>query len=286
MRTPPEHPAPAKGASLTEQVARIICAHVYVRRGPNAPKTTDVERRAAAEIAALYEARIAALEAERDEALRRAAPISKGGPGPRREAAKKLLCDICACSAEVEPASLDLPHVVADCLEPLETLLAERDACLFMSQQAAKYAGRDGHDILDAIGEKHVALAKARDAEAKAAALTQKWDALQADNARLAGELEKEDVAHLRTIDQRDHAEEMLSKAYSLVTGRIPEWSNLFGYTEALDDITEASEALRSTAEFAQQHPLIHKALELLRSTASGRAGQAGRGPEGPGGAS
>jgi hypothetical protein len=116
--------------------------------------------------------RLRLAEAERDEARKRAAPIAPGGPGPRRDAAKKLLCDVCACAAESD--SLDLPHVITDCIEPLETLIFERDACLFMSQEAHKYAGRDGHDILDAIGEKHAALARALSSEQRVRVLEEK----------------------------------------------------------------------------------------------------------------
>jgi hypothetical protein len=39
-----------------------------------------------------------------------------------------------------------------------------------------------------------------------------------------------EEKSHLQTIDERDRAEEALSQAYFLITGRSPEWSNLFGY--------------------------------------------------------
>jgi hypothetical protein len=49
--------------------------------------------------------------------------------------------------------------------------------------------------------------------------------------------LAHEEKAHLHTIDQRDAAEEALSKAYALVMGEYPTWSNLFGYADALEDI-------------------------------------------------
>jgi len=53
-------------------------------------------------------------------------------------------------------------------------------------------------------------------------------------------DLEREERAHGVTIDQRDAAESALSEAYLIVTGQPPEWSNRFGYREALDDIRSA----------------------------------------------
>jgi len=51
-----------------------------------------------------------------------------------------------------------------------------------------------------------------------------------------------------KLIDERDRAEEALSQAYYLVIGRSPEWSNLFGHAEALEEIEEACEVLRKAA--------------------------------------
>ena len=51
----------------------------------------------------------------------------------------------------------------------------------------------------------------------------------------------------LQVIDQRDKAEESLSQAYYLITGRSPEWSNLFGHEEALEEIDDAQTTLRKT---------------------------------------
>ncbi len=50
-------------------------------------------------------------------------------------------------------------------------------------------------------------------------------------------------------LDQRDRAEEALSQAYYLITGRSPEWSNTFGHDEALEDIKDAQELLRKAAK-------------------------------------
>ena len=54
---------------------------------------------------------------------------------------------------------------------------------------------------------------------------------------RLEAAAAKEEAAQLQLIDQRDGAEDALSRAYMLVTDRPAEWSNVFGYADALDDI-------------------------------------------------
>lgn len=52
----------------------------------------------------------------------------------------------------------------------------------------------------------------------------------------------------LKIIDKRDQAEEAMSQAYYLITGRSPEWSNKFGYPEALEDIGDVIAALKALA--------------------------------------
>ena len=57
--------------------------------------------------------------------------------------------------------------------------------------------------------------------------------------------LAEEEKAHEQTVTERDEAEEALSQAYYLIVGRSPEWSNLFGHEQALEDINDAQYALR-----------------------------------------
>lgn len=58
---------------------------------------------------------------------------------------------------------------------------------------------------------------------------------------------------HLQTINERDVAEEAFSQAYYLITGKSPEWSNLFGYDRALEDIDDAQKCLRTTIQKADE---------------------------------
>ena len=51
--------------------------------------------------------------------------------------------------------------------------------------------------------------------------------------------LENEERAHTQTIRERDAAEDAMSDAYLCVTGRASEWSNVFSYDDALNEIAQ-----------------------------------------------
>jgi hypothetical protein len=55
----------------------------------------------------------------------------------------------------------------------------------------------------------------------------------------------REEMAHLQTIDERDEAQEFASQVYYQIIGRSPEWSNLFHFPEALEEIMDAVNALK-----------------------------------------
>lgn len=58
----------------------------------------------------------------------------------------------------------------------------------------------------------------------------------------------------LELMAERDDAEEALSQAFYLVTGRSPEWSNSFGFTEALQEIEDSVNVLKARVK-QLQHP-------------------------------
>lgn len=66
---------------------------------------------------------------------------------------------------------------------------------------------------------------------------------LEEDAGATEAALAKEEATCLQIIDQRDTAEKALSDLFAMVTGRPPEWSNLFGYSEALDECADALSA-------------------------------------------
>lgn len=49
-----------------------------------------------------------------------------------------------------------------------------------------------------------------------------------------------------QAIDERDKAEEALSQAYYLATGRSPEWSNKFGHDDAVEEIGDVVAVLKA----------------------------------------
>ncbi|KTH26843.1 hypothetical protein [Enterobacter hormaechei] len=59
--------------------------------------------------------------------------------------------------------------------------------------------------------------------------------ALEAAERRIA-ELERDET---QLIEERDSAEKALADMYEAAMGERPEWSNLFGYAEAIDDVAQ-----------------------------------------------
>lgn len=59
-------------------------------------------------------------------------------------------------------------------------------------------------------------------------------------------EADKHEAEIGKLIDERDAAEEALSQAFYLTTGRSPEWSSMFGHAEALEEISDYLAAFRA----------------------------------------
>ena len=58
-----------------------------------------------------------------------------------------------------------------------------------------------------------------------------------------------------QAVTERDEAEQAMSQAYCLVTGRSPEWSNHFGHKEALEEIENAMLLLKSSLTSDTNYP-------------------------------
>ena len=67
----------------------------------------------------------------------------------------------------------------------------------------------------------------------------------------VAAEIAKLERSESQLIDERDAAEEAIAQAYFIVTGRSPEWSNKFGFSEALEEIGDAVALLKQAAKSA-----------------------------------
>lgn len=66
----------------------------------------------------------------------------------------------------------------------------------------------------------------------------------------------------IRLIDERDSAEEAISQVYYLVVGESPEWSNLFGHTQAIEEIDETFNLLKTAVkQYQAQAAAMREAL-------------------------
>lgn len=84
----------------------------------------------------------------------------------------------------------------------------------------------------------------------------------------------------MKLIDERDAAEEALSQAYYLVTGKSPDWSSGFGRNEALGDIEDACALLREVAKSADRDNEVKRLLaerDAAIANAARKLGEIGR---------
>ncbi len=88
--------------------------------------------------------------------------------------------------------------------------------------------------------------------EHKASALSLHIPALLAHIAEQEREIQALDKSEDQLCRERDDAEQALSQAYYLVTGRSPEWSNLFGHNEAHEEIEATMNLLKSEIKEAR----------------------------------
>ncbi|CAB1206719.1 hypothetical protein FB6_0025 [Serratia marcescens] len=56
---------------------------------------------------------------------------------------------------------------------------------------------------------------------------------------KLETQVKELDVSETKLILERDEAEIALADMYEAATGHRPEWSNFFGFTEAIDEVAE-----------------------------------------------
>lgn len=81
----------------------------------------------------------------------------------------------------------------------------------------------------------------------------------------LKAELAREEKSHSITIDARDLAEDALSEIWCNVFGGDPNWSNLYGFPNAVNDIEAQFEKLRSQAATARTSAL-KEAAEVAKN--------------------
>ncbi|HFN6124696.1 TPA: ead/Ea22-like family protein [Escherichia coli] len=141
--------------------------------------------------------------------------------------------------------------------ETVLALLDERER----NQQYIKRRDQENEEIALTVGKLRVELEAAEnnliDSECHVAeleeALRDKQALLEASDKRIA-ELEKSEE---QLINERDHAESALADMYFAATGDRPEWSNWFGFSDAVDAVVDRIADL----EAKQPSPVVPEGL-------------------------
>lgn len=104
--------------------------------------------------------------------------------------------------------------------------LEDLEMCRDLMQEAKGHEGPNGGFITNHLDDAENWLDKVR-------AHIEALSALRTDRKAVL----EEERAQMQVIEERDRAEDMVGKMYSAVTGKAPEWSNLFGYEDALLEV-------------------------------------------------
>ena len=124
--------------------------------------------------------------------------------------------------AVAEFESLITPHIVL-------ALLDERER----NQQYIKRRDQENEDIALTVGKLRVELEAAK---SKLNEQREYYEGVIADGSKRIAELEKSEE---QLINERDHAESALADMYFAATGDRPEWSNWFGFSDAVDAVVD-----------------------------------------------
>lgn len=152
--------------------------------------------------------------------------------------------------AVAEFESLITPHIVL-------ALLDERER----NQQYIKRRDQENEDIALTVGKLRVELeAEEKTSAARLEALDRTHKMFQREQCRAEAaekriaELEKSEE---QLINERDHAESALADMYFAATGDRPEWSNWFGFSDAVDAVVDRIADL----EAKQPSPVVPEGL-------------------------
>ncbi|QOX32050.1 ead/Ea22-like family protein [Escherichia coli] len=108
-------------------------------------------------------------------------------------------------------------------------LLDERER----NQQYIKRRDQENEDIALTVGKLRVELEAAK---SKLNEQREYYEGVIADGSKRIAELEKSEE---QLINERDHAESALADMYFAATGNRPEWSNWFGFSDAVDAVVD-----------------------------------------------
>ncbi|HFS2293256.1 TPA: ead/Ea22-like family protein [Escherichia coli] len=131
--------------------------------------------------------------------------------------------------------------------ETVLALLDERER----NQQYIKRRDQENEDIALTVGKLRVELEAAK---SKLNEQREYYEGVIADGSKRIAELEKSEE---QLINERDHAESALADMYFAATGDRPEWSNWFGFSDAVDTVVDRIADL----EAKQPSPVVLEGL-------------------------
>ncbi|HBA6774847.1 TPA: ead/Ea22-like family protein [Escherichia coli] len=126
-------------------------------------------------------------------------------------------------------------------------LLDERER----NQQYIKLRDQENEDIALTVGKLRVEL---EEAKSKLNEQREYYEGVIADGSKRIAELEKSEE---QLINERDHAESALADMYFAATGDRPEWSNWFGFSDAVNAVVDRIADL----EAKQPSPVVPEGL-------------------------
>ncbi|HHO9791691.1 TPA: ead/Ea22-like family protein, partial [Escherichia coli] len=113
--------------------------------------------------------------------------------------------------------------------ETVLALLDERER----NQQYIKSRDQENEDIALTVGKLRVEL---EETKSKLNEQREYYEGVISDGSKRIAELEKSEE---QLINERDHAEAALADMYFAATGDRPEWSNWFGFSDAVDAVVD-----------------------------------------------
>ena len=126
-------------------------------------------------------------------------------------------------------------------------LLDERER----NQQYIKSRDQENEDIALTVGKLRVEL---EETKSKLNEQREYYEGVISDGSNRIAELEKSEE---QLINERDHAESALADMYFAATGDRPEWSNWFGFSDAVDAVVDRIADL----EAKQPSPVVPEGL-------------------------
>ena len=148
------------------------------------------------------------------------------------------------CNAALDAFKHHIRHREVDIISELLDELDEK-------QQYIKFRDQENEDIALTVGKLRVEL---EETKSKLSVQREYYEDVISDGGKRIAELEKIEE---QLINERDHAESALADMYFAATGDRPEWSNWFGFSDAVDAVVDRIADL----EAKQSSPVVPEGL-------------------------